>query len=53
LQGLRVKPARNFQKKKKKSGGVYDFEEEDSNGAWEASGRRLGQEAEVGSFGFG
>ncbi len=36
----------------RRSGGVYDFMEEDSNGAWEASGRGLGKEAEVESFGF-
>jgi hypothetical protein len=50
FQGLRVKPARNFQTKKK-NGGVYDFREEDNNGmgsfwkeAWEGSGS--------GEFGF-
>jgi hypothetical protein len=49
FQGLRIKPARNFPKK---NGEVYDFGEEDNNGAWEASGRRRGKEAKGESFGF-
>jgi hypothetical protein len=49
FEGLKVRPAVNF---RRESGGVYDFREEDSNGQWEASGRRLGKEAGVKSGRF-
>jgi hypothetical protein len=49
FEGLRVRPTINF---RRESGGVYDFREEDSNGQWEASGRRLGKEAGVESGRF-
>jgi hypothetical protein len=49
FEGLKVRPAVNFWRE---SGGVYDFWEEDSNGQWEASGRRLGKEAGVKSGRF-
>jgi len=42
LRVLELNPPSTFGR----SGKVYDFREEDSNGAREASGRRLGKEAE-------